>query len=67
MNGLLTRQQWQEECLKQLLAGKDAFNKWQQELAKIEFINPRANTANFDFDIRWVDNTLTCCEFSTIC
>lgn len=32
IDGTLTRQEWQNECVSMLLAGKDQFNRWQTEL-----------------------------------
>jgi len=32
IDGKLTRQKWQDECIKMLLAGKEEFNEWQRSL-----------------------------------
>lgn len=36
IDGKLTRQKWQDECKKMLLAGKEEFNKWQDTLIASE-------------------------------
>ncbi len=57
-DGSLTRTQWQQECVTMLLAGRDAFNSWQQELDWIVRRNP-PRRASFYLAVENADKTTT--------
>lgn len=56
VDGKLTRQEWQDECLKMLLAGKESFNNWQKDLKQIAASNPKSNAENFDVEVSYAEN-----------
>lgn len=53
--GLFTRKTWREECLKNFLAGKESFKKWQ--LSWIDREINSSHTVDFDTWVRFEDGT----------
>ena len=55
IDGKLTRQQWQDECLEMVLSGRDSFNSWQIELQHIASISSSAG--RFEWEISYADES----------
>lgn len=57
INGNLTRQEWQAECVRMLLTGAESFNQWQLALRKISDSNPKSNSGSFEWELSYADNS----------
>lgn len=56
IDGTLTRREWQDECARMLLAGRQAFNQWQTELRNL-VASSQSNPPSFDWEERYSDSS----------